>query len=44
MNMDSKGQLVKKALFQQNTKVVTSKINEDKARDKRRDNYHVQGR
>ena len=42
--VDGKGQLVTKAFFLHNTKVVTSKINEDAAREKSRDNSHVQGR
>ena len=43
MNVDGKGQLVTKASFLHNTKVVISKINEDKACKKKRDNSHVQG-
>ena len=42
--MDGKEHLVKKAYFLNNTKVITSKINEDKSRKKRGDNPHVQGR
>lgn len=44
VNVDGKGQLVTKAVFLHNTKVVTSKIHEDQAREKSRDNSHMQGR
>jgi predicted GIY-YIG superfamily endonuclease len=44
VNVDGKGQLTTKSVFLHNTKVTTSKINEDKARENSRDNSHVQGR
>ena len=44
INVDGKGQLVPKQVFLHNTKVVTSKINEDKAREKRRDKNHMTGK
>ena len=44
VNVDGKGDLVTKALFLHNTKVVTSKIKNDKARKKIWDNSRVQDR
>ena len=44
VNVDGRGRLTSKEVFVHNSKVSTSKINEDKAREERRDNSHVQGR
>ena len=38
------GVLVTKKTFLHNTKITTSKINEDKARMEKRENFHIQGR
>ena len=41
---DGRGQLVTKGQFLHNTKITSSKKNDDEARSKRRDNNHPQGR
>ena len=42
--VDGRGQLVTKNVFLHNTKIATSKINEDKARETKRNKSNIQGR
>ena len=44
LHVDGRGQLVTKGQFLHNTKITSSKKNEDDAREKRRDRNHPQGR
>ena len=44
MYVDGKGQLVSKGTFLHNTKIATSKKNEDEAREMDRSKNHPQGR